>query len=101
MAPNSLKLPLKRLRFWYNNRLLTTYGCREAIFEFYQERTLLCVSIVNCGAGVLPASATAGKTNELNANRSPVKAFVLTECGCRRGYERPDVVLMLSIIVCV
>ena len=32
MAQSSLKLSLKRLRFWYNNRLLTTYGCREAIF---------------------------------------------------------------------
>ena len=31
IVPSSLKLPLKRLRFWDNSRLLTTYGCRECI----------------------------------------------------------------------
>ena len=29
MAQSRLKLPLKRLRFWYNNRLLTPCSCRE------------------------------------------------------------------------
>ena len=29
---SSLELPLKRLRFWYNNRLLAPYGCSEFIF---------------------------------------------------------------------
>ena len=32
LAPSSLKLPSKRLRFWENSRLLTTYGCREPTF---------------------------------------------------------------------
>ena len=32
IAPGSLKMPLKRLRFWDNSRLLATYGCPEFIF---------------------------------------------------------------------
>ena len=32
MIQSILKLPLKRLRFWDNFRLLTTYGCRECMF---------------------------------------------------------------------
>ena len=32
LAPSSLKLLLKRLRFWYNNRLLTLYRCPEFMF---------------------------------------------------------------------
>ena len=32
LAQSSLKMPLKRLRFWDNSRLLTPYGCPEFIF---------------------------------------------------------------------
>ena len=32
LAQSSLKMPLKRLRFWDNYRLLTPYGCREDTF---------------------------------------------------------------------
>ena len=32
IVPSSLKMLLKRLRFWDNSRLLTTYGCPEFMF---------------------------------------------------------------------
>ena len=32
LAQSSLKLPLKSLRFLYNNQLLTPYGCPEFMF---------------------------------------------------------------------
>ena len=62
MALSSLKMSLKRLRFWYNNHRLTPYGCREFILFTFVSRdgpgvqTITLAKVVaSVGATIHPA----------------------------------------------